>query len=245
MPTSEADWRAVEPAVRRLAAALFDDPRLRPAPPVDAYVREVREIALRQEGESMWLVVGHFVARGLQLYDSMLRSMLRIRVWSDAEVDDILQGAALRATERCGELVHNPRPLFGWLCTLVKQQRVDWLRAKMAVKRDAGRTEPLDAPAVIDTGTTPTQNERRSRVREMFEDVLRELPSESREVLRLTVDEHLSPADIAERLGLSDENARIRLFRARKQASLEWTRLFPGAAADLAGLGFLKGPPRG
>lgn len=252
--TFDGVWRRQQPGLGRLAAVLFDDPRLRPAPAADDLLRQVRPRAAAAWADrpadadpAAWLtrfVAGEWLGHGLGLYDAGLRGLLRRQVWSDLEVDELIQGAATRAAERLDELVDRPRPLFGWLCQLVRQQRVDWLRSRSAAKRDAGRTRPLEAaPGLADTGTTPTQAERRTRVREMFERVLAGLPADQAAVLRLHADEHLGPGEIAARLKLSPEAARVRLFRARKKALEVWVRLFPDAAADLAELGLIEPDP--
>ena len=125
--------------------------------------------------------------------------------------------------------------MFSWLCQLVRQQRIDWLRARSALKREAGRTVSLyGTPGLADTGTTPTQAERRSRIRDMFERVLVTLPRDAAALLRLHTDEHLGPAEIAQRLGIQSGDARVRLFRARRRAIETWLELYPDSAAELA-----------
>jgi RNA polymerase sigma factor (sigma-70 family) len=165
--------------------------------------------------------------------------MLRRQVWSDVEVDELMQGAATRSVERIGELIERPRPMFGWLCQLVRHQRVDWLRARAAVKRSAPTGQLVPHLDVADTGTTPTQAERRTRVREMFDQVLGHLDTADADLLRLQVVAHLTPTEIAARLRITPENARIQLFRARGKAAAAWQALFPQAAAELRALGVL------
>jgi RNA polymerase sigma-70 factor (ECF subfamily) len=249
-PAFNALWDRQHSGLARLAAVLFDDPRLRPAPSPEELLRPIRPRAAAiwtergPDGDAgAWLrrfVTGELLGHGLVLYDAELHGLLRRQVWSDSDVEELVQGAAARAAERLTELVDRPRPLFTWLCQLVRQQRADWLRFRSARKRDARRTRSLDAdPRLADTGTTPTQAERRTRVREMFERVLARLPAEYTEVLRLSIDEHLGPAEIATRLGLSPEAARVRLFRARRRALEVWVREVPDAASDLVELGVI------
>jgi RNA polymerase sigma factor (sigma-70 family) len=243
-------WAAHAPELVRVAAIYFDDARLEPPPDPrqlldDARSRIASDWPNAPREATDWLrtrVAAEFLGHAHRVYAPALHRLLRGQVWSDEIVEELVQGAAARAAERLDELVARPRPLFGWLCQLVRQQRIDWLRARSAAKRDAGRTVPLDVlPRLADTGTTPTQAERRTRVREMFDRVLTELPSDDVLVLRLHADEHLGPSDIATRLGIQPGDARIRLFRARRRALKHWLELFPGAAADLAELGLTLG----
>jgi RNA polymerase sigma factor (sigma-70 family) len=230
-----------------MAASFFDDPRLDPPPKPHALLSEARARAATewpvQSDPDGWLrrkVGAELLGHAHRLYQPALHRMLQGQVWSEEVVEELVQGAAARASERLDELLDRPRPLFGWLCQLVRQQRIDWLRSRSALKRDAGRTVSLDgAPRLADTGTTPTQAERRSRVREMFDRVLTELPADQAAVLRMHADEHLGPSEIAARLGVQAGDARIRLFRARRRALQLWIHLFPDSAGDLADLGLI------
>jgi len=250
----DAVWREHAATIARTAAVLFDDPRLVTRPDIEALVGQVKARAAAEWPTSgldptAWLkrlATSEFLGHGLKLYEPALHRMLASQVWSEEVVEELVQGAATRAAERLGELVERPRPLFGWLCQLARQRRVDWLRARSALKRDAARTVPLEgAPRLADTGTTPTQAERRTRVREMFDRVLAELTPEYAAVLRMHANEHLTPAEIAARLRIQSGDARIRLFRARRRAAQVWAQLFPDAAADLAALGIFTPEPAG
>lgn len=241
--TLDTLWIAQEPVLRRLAVVLFDDPQLRPAPFMDELLSAVKSRAAStapaRPDELIRFAAGELLARAWELYDGPLRGMLRRQVWSEVEVDELMQGAATRSVERIGELIDRPRPLFGWLCQLVRQQRVDWLRTRTALKRSAP-TAPLALHfEVADTGTTPTQAERRTRVREMFDQVLGQLDAADADLLRLQVVAHLTPTEIAARLRITPENARIQLFRARGKAAAAWQALFPEAAAELRAVGVL------
>jgi len=239
-------WLAHGPALRRVAATLFDDPHLHVNP--DDLLRDARPaVAARWPADppadpARWLlreVTGELLGRGWVLYDASLRGLLGRKVFVAADVDELLQGAAARSVERLGELVARPRPLFGWLCQLAKQQRVDWLRR-------GGRDRlvlPADGlPDPADSGTSPTQAERRARVREMYARVLAGLAPDDARLLRLTTEQGLGPADVAGLLGITPGNARLRVYRARCAAAAAWQQLFPGAAAELAAAGVF---PRG
>jgi RNA polymerase sigma factor (sigma-70 family) len=242
-------WREREPALRRQAAVLFDDPRLRPAPSPDDLLRDVKPAVLARwpaepPGEpAKWVlteVTGELLACGWTLYDGPLRGMIRRKVWSDTEVDELLQGAATRSVERLAELVCRPRPLFGWLRMLLNQQRAEWLRR-------GGSRKPTtvalgEFPDPIDTGTTPTQAELRARVRDMYDQVLARLAADDVHLLRLNTEQGLGPAEIARLLGITELNARQRVFRARCAAALMWQNLYPAAASELAAFGVF--PPK-
>jgi RNA polymerase sigma factor (sigma-70 family) len=249
-PTFDALWARHAPSLGRMAATFFDDPRLDPPPDAHALLSQARTRAAGewpvQSDPEAWLrrkVGAELLGHAHRLYEPALHRMLQGQVWSEEVVEEVVQGAAARASERLDELLDRPRPLFGWLCQLVRQQRIDWLRSRSALKRDAGRTVPLEGAPLADTGTTPTQAERRSRVREMFDRVLGELAADQAAVLRMHADEHLGPTEIAARLGVQPGDARIRLFRARRRALQLWIHLFPDSAGDLAALGLIGADP--
>jgi RNA polymerase sigma factor (sigma-70 family) len=251
-PPTEFDglWRAREPALRRQAAVLFDDPQLRPAPSPDELLHNVRPLVVARwpaDGQpgrrEEWLLVEvtrELLGVGWRVYDGPVRGMLGRKVWSEADVDELAQGAAARSVRRLGELVARPRPLFGWLCLLARQQRAEWLRRGGAGRELTGAS--LDGfPDPADSGTTPTQAERRTRVRDMYDRVLAGLAPDEARLLLLTTERGLRPAEVASELGISVGNARQRVFRARCAAARGWQALFPEAAAELAALGLF--PP--
>ncbi|MCE9563311.1 MAG: hypothetical protein K8U57_14805 [Planctomycetes bacterium] len=244
VPATDFDraWQAQKPVLSRQATVLFDDPRLRPAPSPDDLLNknkpviEARWPVASPEAPAQWFLVEltrELLGFGWTVYDGTLRGMIRRKVWSDADVDELLQGAAATSIKRLPELVTRPRPLFGWLCMFVRQERVEWLR------RGIGRLTfaPYGIPEQADTGTTPTQAERLARVRDMYEQVLASLEAEDAELLGLTAAQGLGPSQIANMIGVTDVNARQRIFRARCAAARAWQNLFPQAAAELAEFG--------
>src|SRR5947208_1569736 len=105
-------WLAHGPALRRLAATLFDDPRLHANP--DDLLRDIRPaVAARWPADppadpAGWLAreaARELLGRGWVLYDAPLRGLLGRKVFAAADVDELLQGAAARSVERLGELV--------------------------------------------------------------------------------------------------------------------------------------------
>lgn len=227
---------------------LFEDPRLRPPPDPDDLVREARSAVASQWEEGApaqdrggWLLrqlSRELLGRAWAAYRDPIRGLLRRQVWSDADVDELVQAAAVRSVERLGELVARPRPLFEWLCQLARQARVDWLR------RGGGRggPPPDGRPDPADSATTPTQAERRARVRDLYDRVLAELDPADAALLRTTAG-GVGPAEVAAKLGEEPVTVRVRLHRARLAAARVWQRLFPEAAAELAALGVIPPPP--
>jgi len=242
----QESWESTAPQFARLGRVYFDDARLQPPLDVAKLLERIRSrVAERWEPTNAngparlkKLVAGEMLGHALEIYASSLRGMIAGQVWSEELIEELVQAASVRAVERLHEITSRPRPLFGWLCQLVKQQRVDWLRIRSALKRDAGRTVPLSGAAeVIVVGTTPTQAERKLRVGEMFEKVLAALPEETATMLRWHANEHLGPTEMAQRLGISPGNARVRLCRARSESCAIWLSLFPETAADFQEFG--------
>lgn len=226
----------VPPRVARLVAACLDDPRLAPVPDTDLLLAraasqatsaaEIERLALAAVLEAVW-----------PRYEPLFRALTARRVWRADDVDDVLQDAAARALARLSEFAASELSLFGWLCVLVRQQSVDWVRHSLAEMRDVNRAVPLtaDGPAAELSAalTSPTEYERRGRLRSMVHTALDDLPPTDREVLVLSLHQALTPHEIAAVLGIEPGTARKRLFDARRRFMTAWIARFPGTVPEL------------
>jgi RNA polymerase sigma factor (sigma-70 family) len=94
--------------------------------------------------------------------------------------------------------------------------RVALNRALTHRTRRPPRAEPLDAASgIADAGRTPEDHATAAEQRERLFSALQSLPPATREVLALSL-EGLSRAEIADILGITENNATVRLSRARR-----------------------------
>lgn len=163
--------------------------------------------------------------RRLQLLAFITRNLgtaLRSRV----EPDDIFQEVTLEALRRIGELAHNERDPFGWLCQIAEQRVIDAHRRLFgAEKRSAHREVGLGSPGddthhsplinlLVASMTSASAAFSRDQKELRLMEALEGLPEEGREALRLRYLEGLATKEIAERLGKTDGAIRVLLTRS-------------------------------
>ncbi|MCA8964744.1 MAG: sigma-70 family RNA polymerase sigma factor [Planctomycetes bacterium] len=127
-----------------------------------------------------------------------------------ADAEDALQATFVTAIAR----VHSwdaSRPLLPWLFGILNLQC-----KKLGERRARRREAPLPHPELLlDDGSPVAANERRELVGKLREHIDR-MPQEQRQVLLLQLEHGLSPAEVAEVLGVPPGTVRMRLHRAVK-----------------------------
>lgn len=138
-------------------------------------------------------------------YEAYVHWLARRLGGSAAEAEDVAQEVWLRVYARAGQF--SGEVFRGWLRAIVIRCCLDHRRRRQA--RAADRTDPLgrDLPGAGDG--TPL-------LRLHLEGALAALPEESRHVVVLHDIEGMGHAEIASRLGISEEASRTRLSRARR-----------------------------
>lgn len=144
------------------------------------------------------------VARALDEHASKLRHFVGARVPADS-VDDVLQSAAMRAVERSGSL-NDPTRVLAWLYRVHRNVIADTLRkrgsSERMLDRDAVPAAEAAGPAGASCDCSLAQAQRLS-------------PAYAA-VLALVDSGDATLAEAAEELGISTNNATVRLHRARK-----------------------------
>lgn len=157
-----------------------------------------------------------------------MRRYARVLARADAEADDLVQGALLKAVERRASF----RPgadLRIWLMAILHNHFIDQTRARRAAAaRDLAWTE-------VNPGFAPPEGEHAVRLDQLRRALLA-LPAEQREALHLMAVEGLSVAEVAAVLGIPAGTVMSRVGRAR--AAL---RRFEGEPAVRPGLRVVRG----
>jgi RNA polymerase sigma-70 factor (ECF subfamily) len=170
-------------------------------------------------------------ARGrlLERHRDRLRRMIAVRLDRRlaARVDpsDVVQDTLADAAARLdGYLRERPLPFYPWLRRLAEERLADAHRAHVrAGRRSVVREERAGLPAesalelaerLVAVSDGPSAGLRRQEQRARVRAALNALSDRDREVLVLRHLEHLSTAEAAEVLGITEGAVRVRLLRA-------------------------------
>jgi RNA polymerase sigma-70 factor (ECF subfamily) len=143
---------------------------------------------------------------------------IRSLVSDEDEVEELMQQAYVLAFTRLGQFSQGAR-FSTWLL------RIGLNEALQRLRRD--RRWPRIAPEVLEEepsmNATPEQGLARAQLNHLLEQLVDELPDSHRSVLVLREIEQLSTSEVAEVLGLSADNVKQRLSRAKAmlRAALE------------------------
>jgi RNA polymerase sigma-70 factor (ECF subfamily) len=136
-----------------------------------------------------------------------LRRYARVLTRGDAESDDLVQGALLRAVERRGSFREGAN-LRVWLMAILHNHFIDQTRArKAAMSRD-------QAWAEANPGFAPPAGEHVVRLEQLRRAFL-SLPADQREALHLMAVEGLSVAEVSAILAIPAGTVMSRVGRAR------------------------------
>lgn len=138
-----------------------------------------------------------------------VRAILR----SDADAEDVMQEAYVRAFEHLGS--YEGRASFAsWLVRIAVNEALQRSRRARQLSPLDDNEEVLSMPA---TGSTPEQRTSDGELREVLERAIGELPEDFRLVFVLRAVEQMPVAEIAACLELREETVKTRFFRARQR----------------------------
>lgn len=132
-----------------------------------------------------------------------------VRNASDAE--DAVQTATLNGFKRLDAL-NDDRAIVSWMAMITRNAALDIVRKR---KRTAGGTGASDAEEIQVAADEPDDRYQMDEdQRTILFDAIAELPESQSAVVTLRHVEGLEIAELADRLGITANNARVRLFRA-------------------------------
>ena len=154
----------------------------------------------------------------MRRFNRRLYRLARAIVRDDAEAEDALQDAYLNAYKAIGSF-RGDSTLFTWLSRLVlnecgvRQRR--FARRQNIIPLVSSDSAMSELESVADTAERPDHAIARTQMRALLEAKLDELPEALRVVFVLRSVEELSVAETADALGIPQETARVRHFRAK------------------------------
>jgi len=183
----------------------------------------ISEVIARASAES-WTdeeVVDRVLAGETALYEIIMRRynqrlyrVARAIVRDDAEAEDIMQDAYVRAYQHLNQF-SRLSPFSTWLTRIAVHESLARVRRRSRLDQldlieDGG--SPVN---VVESSLDPEQSTSTAELGHLLEDAVLSLPEQFRSVLILRDVKELSTAETAEALELTEQNVKVRLHRAR------------------------------
>ena len=149
----------------------------------------------------------------MRRYNQRLYRVARAILHNDAEAEDVMQDAYVRAYTHLGQFAARS-PFSSWLTRIAVNEALARRRlSKQHQEVDATEFDGEISMQDLYKSPDPEQNASGAQLREFLEQAVLELPEQYRTVIMLRDIEELSTAETADALDLSVENVKIRLHR--------------------------------
>jgi RNA polymerase sigma-70 factor (ECF subfamily) len=154
----------------------------------------------------------------MRRYNQRLYRVARAILRDDAEAEDVMQDAYVRAYQHLKQFAGRA-PFSAWLTRIAVHEALGRLRLRK-------RNSQLDYTAddgelgmnIVETSPDPEQNVSSAELGQLLEEALLALPEKYRTVVMLRDVEELSTSETAAALDLTEENVKIRLHRGHEMA---------------------------
>lgn len=151
----------------------------------------------------------------MRRYNQRLYRVARSIVHDSAEAEDIMQDTYVRAYQHLGQFSRFA-PFSAWLTRIAVNESLARSRRRNRVDQlDMQEGDPLSLADPIETAPDPEQSTSAAELGHLLEKALLSLPEQFRTVLMLRDVEELNTAETADVLGITEENVKVRLHRAR------------------------------
>jgi RNA polymerase sigma-70 factor, ECF subfamily len=155
----------------------------------------------------------------MRRYNQRLYRVARAVLRDDAEAEDVMQDAYVRAYQHLDQFAG--RSLFStWLTRIALHEALSRLRLRNRNQQfdDIGRDGESSMNNMVESSPDPEQNASRAELSHLLEEALLGLPEQYRTVVMLRDVEGMSTAETASALDLTEDNVKIRLHRGRAMA---------------------------
>jgi len=150
----------------------------------------------------------------MRRYNQRLYRTARAILKDEAEAEDVMQDAYVRAFQNLNQF-EGRAPFSAWLLRIAVNEALGRKRGRdRNVSFEEGNENGEISMSIAETGPDPEQNATRAELGHMLEEAVLTLPEAYRTVVMLRDVEELSTAETATALELSEENVKIRLYRA-------------------------------
>ncbi|MES2222014.1 MAG: RNA polymerase sigma factor [Acidobacteriota bacterium] len=151
----------------------------------------------------------------MRRYNQRLYRVARAILRDDAETEDVIQDAYVRAYQHLGQF-SGDAPFASWLTSIAVHEALRRLRLRK-------RNQQLDDPendeegfmSVVETSLDPEQRASVGELGQLLEEAVLDLPDQFRTVIMMRDIEELSTAETAAVLDLTEQNVKVRLHRGR------------------------------
>jgi RNA polymerase sigma-70 factor (ECF subfamily) len=175
--------------------------------------------------------IDRLLARHREPLRRMIAARLDRALGRREDASDVVQNVLLEASRRLPDYLANPAlPFALWLRQIAGDRLIDvHRRHRVAARRSIERERPIAAGEFLDRssidlaaqlrdqGLTPAALAIRRELFERFQLALEELGEDDREIMLLRHFEHLTSAEAATALGLSEPAAGMRYLRALRR----------------------------
>lgn len=154
----------------------------------------------------------------MRRYNQRLYRVARAIVRDDAEAEDVMQDAYVRAYQHLSQFARRA-PFSAWLTRIAVNEAL----ARLRLRQRSEQIEEIGDEGdrfmnVAATSPDPEQNASRAELGHLLEEALLDLPEHYRTVVMLRDIEELSTTETAAALDISEENVKVRLHRGRAMA---------------------------
>jgi RNA polymerase sigma-70 factor (ECF subfamily) len=151
-------------------------------------------------------------------HNALLRTIVSRVVVDDADVDEVVQDVLLDVWKNASHYCAEKGQALGWIVTVARRRAIDRVRRKQAYARAKERyhDEVISGAEEMDTQSADA-NASSSELRQIFTQVLDELPKAQREALFFNVYKGLSQREIAAKTGTPLGTIKTRLELALRK----------------------------
>ena len=150
----------------------------------------------------------------MRRYNQRLYRVARAILRNDAEAEDVMQEAYVRAYEHLDQFAGRSR-FSSWLTKIAVHEALSRVQ-KRSRQQELEGMESQDMESILAwDGDSPEQQVSNAEVGHLLEEAILSLPESYRTVLMLRDIEEMTTAETAAALDLTEENVKVRLHRAR------------------------------
>jgi len=154
----------------------------------------------------------------MRRYNQRLYRVARAILRDDAEAEDVMQDAYVRAYQHLHQFAARA-PFSAWLTSIAVHEALGRLRRrKQNPQLDDTEQEGGFSMNLVETSPNPEQSASRAELGQLLEKALLDLPEQYRTVVMLRDVEELSTSETAAALDLTEHNVKVRLHRGRAMA---------------------------